>query len=1148
MAVQFILGRSGTGKTSYCINAIADSLLQPADNQSPLLLLVPEQATFQAEHAILSDKRISGYSRLKVLSFDRLAKLLLSSSDTTATDFKQIGQQMIVHRILRDNISKLKVFNRSATSPGMGRQMAEIIAELHQYAKTPHDIDQLLRDLQKNQHNHLTFLKFTDISLVFKEYLKFIEGKFIDPDIQLIHACRAIASSELAKGTKLWVDGFSSFTLSELAILTELIKAASTTQIALCMDALAIDFKNPCAASTPETVSLFNVTEQTYNALIKIVKKCKLKLAEPIILDTAVKFSSCPSLAHIERSLFTPEPAKIKPSDNIRIVPAPDSRAEVQFVARQIIKLVKKNGYRYRDIAVIASDIDHYQYYIRAYFNDYAIPFFIDKRQSLGHHPAVELICSVLQTVTSGFSSNHIFAYLKTGLVPIEASEVDMLENYCLAFGVEGADWTSEKEWQFDNRRKPLFDEKLINKIRWQAISPLLEFRDRFCPSDNPAKMVSAEEFITAIFDFLDRLKIRETIEDWIKEADERKDFITIDKHQQFYNKLIDTFDEFLKVFGGQKMTCRDFLAIINSAFSQLSLAFIPPTLDQVLVGSIERSRHPDLKAVFLIGATQKSFPIPINYSGILTDDDRRVAMSASFQLAATREQRLAERWYLAYIAFTRASQFLCVTCPSSDDKGNAVARSQFIANIESLFENLEKQSTEEEQICLENVCNQSELADILCTQLGKSPIISQSSRNNHWTQLLEDIRSDEQFAELGSRIENAINYNNYAQLDKTIVGELFGQQIKSSATGLKTFAQCPYQYFAKYILNLEKRKESKLRPLDIGDFYHRILDALLKQLNAEKKDFASIGDDELLELLREQISKTVIEDCFISNFARHNAHNEFIIYSAGELIEDCVLAIAQMIHAGRFQPKRSEVTFGKAGKGLGEYKIALSKGQWLSLRGKIDRLDIAELDGQEVVIVFDYKRKDKSFRWSEFYHGLDIQLPIYMLAVRNASSSKYKTCKIAGAFYMPIETKVKSASVYEISENSDSFDYKARGIFDGDFAQQLDTKALKSSKFYNFYVTKDGQPYGLYDRNGALKPPDFEKLLRFAEKKVAQLAREILSGKIDIKPYRLGSDSACGFCEYKPLCRFDWRINTFNFLESANKPRVLGEMEGIDG
>ena len=244
---------------------------------------------------------------------------------------------------------------------------------------------------------------------------------------------------------------------------------------------------------------------------------------------------------------------------------------------------------------------------------------------------------------------------------------------------------------------------------------------------------------------------------------------------------------------------------------------------------------------------------MPLSYSGILTDDDRGAAEAADFALAAATSQRLAERQYLTYIAFTRPSQFLCVTYPLADDKGSVEVRSQFISSLELLFDNL----------------NEESIAD------------KQSDG------LLERIYSKAELAELGSTVLSAINYDNRAHLDEEVVEKLFGRQIKSSATRLSTFAACPYQYFARYVLELKEREEFKFEPLDIGAFYHRVLDALLKQLNAEEKNFATIQDKELLKVLREQILKLVQTDSFISNFMHHSRHNTYIIDSASERSEE---------------------------------------------------------------------------------------------------------------------------------------------------------------------------------------------------------------------------------------------------------------------
>ena len=1167
MAVQFILGRSGTGKTSYCIKAIVNALQEPSEQQ--LILLVPEQATYQAERAVLSDEGICGYNRLNVLSFDRLQFLLLGKN-TARPALSRIGRQMIVHRLLRDNKSKLKIFDSSASSSGLARQMAQTIAELHQYAKSPDDIEQLMSELAKDERNSLAILKFTDIGLIFGEYVKFIEGDFLDPDVQLTRACQAVSASTLARGAKLWVDGFAGFTEAELAVLTELLKVVADSQMAFCLDASEIDLANP-AAENIDPVGLFNPTQRTYAELVDRVKKCKLQLTEPIILERAVRFSACGQLAHIERNIFEQtedrrqktedrgqktKDIRQKTEDRIRIISAPNARAEVRFVARQILELIKEKDCRYRDIAVIASDIDSYQHYIRAYFDDYGIPFFIDKRKPLNQHPVVQLICSALQAVTGGFAHGDVFAYLKTDLVPVERYDIDLLENYCLAFGITANDWQSDKQWNFAGKDNEDFDEQRTNQIRLKAIGSLLKLRDRLCPVDEPEKTLSAEELTQTIFNFLDDLKVKETIGSWIEEANKNEDGAAANEHQQFYNKLVDIFDELVEVFAGRTMTAADFFAIINSAFSQLTLAFIPPTLDQVLVGSIERSRHPDLKAVFLIGATQRQFPVPLRSDSILTDDDRSAAESADFQLAPPVTQMLTERQYLAYIAFTRPSEFLCVTYPSVDDKGSAVPRSQFIDNLESLFENLNEESIAGEKIDIEKVHSETELADLLCARLGKDTFLTNADDNSRLDGLLNDICSDEQLAELGSNVLSAINYDNCARLAGDVVGELFGRRIQTSATRLSTFAACPYRYFARYVLDLKERKDSKIRPLDIGDFYHRALDALLKKLNEEKKNFATIENDELLKILNEQIEHVIQSSSFISNFSRHSLHNAYIISSAAEFLGDCVLAIGQMVRAGSFRPSFSEITFGQLRHPecrkeppdtLGQYELALADNRLLSLNGKIDRLDIAEVDGKKIAIVFDYKRRDMSFSWSKLYYGLDMQLPLYMLAVRNASDSKTKD--VAGAFYMPVEVSPQRTTLDEISKKTDIFNYKAKGIFNGRFFQLLDSAASSGwSKFYSFRITSKDEQYGNYSISAALKPDDFEKVLRFTEQKIVKLVQEILSGGIDVRPYRLSDKSPCSYCEYNSVCRFDWQINDYKSLVSLGKTEVIEKMDVVDG
>jgi len=544
-----------------------------------------------------------------------------------------------------------------------------------------------------------------------------------------------------------------------------------------------------------------------------------------------------------------------------------------------------------------------------------------------------------------------------------------------------------------------------------------------------------------------------------------------------------------------------------------------------------------------LLGATQKQFPIPAPSSGILTDADRDVAEAAGLHLAPAMMQSLVERQYLAYIAFTRPSEFLCVSYPAVDEKGSSVVRSHFVDELVSLFEDLTEESIAGSLPEIARVYTQPELAELLCSRLGRDAL-ARDGENDRLQGLLRAMQADGDWALTAASVVAALDYDNRAVLERSVVDRLFGEQLKGSATRLATFAACPYKYFVRYALELKPRREFKLQPLDLGNFYHEVLDALHKFLATEGQNFATVADERLIQLVRERIEAFASQDAFISKFRSRSGHNAFIIANASDVLEDCVIEIARMARAGAFRPVLSEVGFGRARdaeQSLGPFELPLPNGAVLTLSGKIDRMDVAEIDGEKVALLFDYKRTKASatFSWSQFYHGLNVQLPLYLLALSETAYSQAD--RVAGAFCMPIEHSPETALLEELPQKSDRFARKAKGLFNGEYAQHLDPDVTSQwSTFYNFSVTKNDAQYGRYATSGALNSADFERVLQFTRDKIIALAGDIAAGRIDVHPYRLGTQAACVYCDYKAVCRFDWQINDYNFLESKSKLDVV--------
>lgn len=1141
MAVQFIVGRSGTGKTSYCVEEIVKALSAEGPpsaeaGQQPLIFLVPEQATYQAERAILSDGRITGYSRLAVLSFERLG-FLLSGKNAASPVLSRVGQEMIIHRILQRSRDKLKLFGR-AVQPGLAGKIAQSVVELQRYAKTPEDIDELVAGLGGARRGgaNLSALKFADIGFVYREYLKFIEARFVNPDIQSARSKEAAAEAEFIKGARLWVDGFSGFTAGELELLAELFRAVSQVKIALCLDPREVDLENPNKEKADST-GLFYPTQCTYAELVGITKKCKLSIAAPVVLDAPLRFRGSPALEHIERNIFGASARKIAKDDSVQVVAAQNARAEVEFIAKKIVELVKQRNYRWRDIAVVASDIGGYQHYIEASFADYEIPFFIDRRRPIKQHPLVGLVRSGLRAVADGWGNRDIFGFLKSDLATVGRYEVDMLENYCLAFGVGGADWKRKDEWRFAAEDEKTFDQQQIDKIRRDAVRDLIELEEKLGGQED---VLEAKKFVRAIWDFIERVGVKQRLSEWTGEALEQGDFAKADEHREVFNQFVDVLDELAEIFADVAMAVQEWLSVLEASLWHISFALIPPKQDQVLVGSIERSRHPELKAVFLAGASQRRFPVPVSFENILTDQDRCAAERQEFFLAETTEQQLTARQYLAYIAFTRPAELLWVTYPLADEQGSALCVSEFVTSLEELFEDFPEGFYKSAEQGIEAVGSKIELLDLLCSRLGRDAPQTGREDFQEFSKLLEGICCELALSGVGNTVCDALNYDNSAKLDEDFVGGYFGDSLRSSATRLSTFAACPYKYFAKYTLGLKEREVFKFEPLDLGVFYHRVLHGLFRRLRAAGKDFAGVGQQELLRLLSEEITSLLGSAGFYGNFAHRSAHNEYILSSAGDILEDFVLGLGEMTRAGRFRPIAAEFDFYK--------EIKLSNGRSVRLVGRIDRIDAAKLNQTDAAVVFDYKRKAKEAGWGLFYYGLDMQLPVYLLAIEGRTIDG-RSIKPIGAFYIPVETSAEQADIDKVEDMAGKFKYKAKGFFNGEFFKELDSKAGSGwSGFYNFCISKKDGQYGHYRSSGALRRGDFEKFLEFGEKKIKALAEEIMSGKIDIKPYQLSKRSACNFCEYRAVCRFDWQINNYNLLRPAGKSQVLEEIRGRGG
>ena len=133
-------------------------------------------------------------------------------------------------------------------------------------------------------------------------------------------------------------------------------------------------------------------------------------------------------------------------------------------------------------------------------------------------------------------------------------------------------------------------------------------------------------------------------------------------------------------------LTPAEYAEILASGLEGLRLGLVPPSLDQVLVGSLERSRHPNARAAFVLGVSEGVLPGRAREDAVFSDREREDLLAAGIELAPTsRVNQLHER-YLTYIALTRASERLWVSFPLADSEGKGLAPSRVLNRLRELF------------------------------------------------------------------------------------------------------------------------------------------------------------------------------------------------------------------------------------------------------------------------------------------------------------------------------------------------------------------------------------------------------------------------------------------------------------------------------
>lgn len=1107
MSIQFVLGGSGSGKSTYVRNEAYR--LSKESRKNNILLIVPDQFTMQTQWETVTGNEEGGILNIDVLSFSRLPnKIFEEVGRPERLILDDTGKCLLVKRAASKVRNKLHVLSRGMDNPGWPEAVKSTLSEFMQYSISPDDIEDLIK---KSGDNDALKAKLADLKLLYEGFVKECSDKYITGEEMLDLLAERIPLSKKLSGAYVFFDGFTGFTPVQMKVIRE---------IALLSKKVVITFpyENGTNLRTDDNDILFNLSRQNMKLLKEKYFRDILD-EEDLVLSGDLRHEEGSPLYVMEKNLFRPDPVRNYPlkDDSVRIVRCADIDHECHIAANEILSLIQSRGYRYRDIAVICGDMGKYEKSLSKYFAKYSIPAFLDANRNINIDPLVKYISSAVSVMQNHFAAEDIFRFLRTGLVPLEEDAIDKLENYVYAKGIKGISKWSEP-FATHSKETGYFPEMLdeINEARAGVVALFEPFL-----IDKGFKKRELKEWLRLIYELIEQTGVPDKMDRFAAEFEACGRISEAMEFKGVYGKILDLFDQLVSLMGDEVYTSRELSDILRVGFGEIRLGTLPQGVDSVHVGDMERTRLGNVKALLFIGVNDGNIPKGSGGGGILSLPEKEsLTKNSDVKLSPSpADKAYIEQLYL-YMNVTKPSDYLYMSFATVDSKGDRLVPSYFIAVISSLFD------------CLytKDLVNESPKADIddykeeICSLIWK--YAAQTISKEEEALLLDDIgivrKCEDNSHWLNGIIANAFTRYEGTSISKEVAHNLYKDLMKVSISSLEKFSECPYAHFALYGLGLSEREEFGLNSGDMGNINHDILKETGMMLAEKGEDFSDVAEDVLF-----QITDGVTDNLLAGKYAEILQADPIAAYYCGQvkrIMRRTVKTIAKQLSVGKFKPEAYESKFEKV------YEIS-DEGMKVVLNGRIDRMDIYtdETTGKRYVKIMDYKSSAHTFDPEKVKDGLSLQLAIYMKSAVSLLKEKYDDVNPGAMLYYKIDDPFVSDSEDIEREILDRLIPTGAIVKDDAVIEALDGEFGKEEdKSFAFTVKKRGQ--------GNFYPTEeFIGLLDIAEEKALSNAASILNGKADIRPIRNKSTDACEYCSLKGACGFDKRIPGYVVRNDVN-------------
>ena len=919
--------------------------------------------------------------------------------------------------------------------------------------------------------------------------------------------------SDILKESTIVLDGFTGFTPVQNRLLGELLEVCREVIVTVTMD----DRENPYVYKHP--YQLFALGKHTVTSLIQIAAERKVSVEDPLCLYERPLYRFCDNSAmeFLERNIFRYSKECYKEKQGaVRIHVARNPREEAMKAAGRVRNLVRTKGYRYRDIGVIVSNMEVYGDDLGQAFDLYEIPVFMDHKRSILLNSFVEYIRSLLNMVKDNFSYESVFRFLRTNLSGFTYGEVDELENYVIALGIRGY-----KKWQESWIRRPKYLEEENLEILNHNRVRLVEKVDTLVYVLRQ-RSKTVKDVTMALYEFMVREELQLKLQRQSEAFQEAGELALAKEYSQVYRILIELFDKFVELLGDEKVTMDEYLKLLDAGLEEARVGVIPPGIDQVVVGDMQRTRLKDMKALIFVGANDTFLPGALIRSGLLTERDRDKFAIGKIHLSPGGKEKAYEQKFYLYMNLTKPSETLDIYYSKVSADGKSIRPSYLIQEMQRLFSGLEIEDEEKQAFS----------AQEWTPKLGMQKVIrgfqDGNAMDQEWQELYSWYKRQPQWQ---YRVEELMKSGFYTRpadgLTKEVAKQLYGEHFQDSITRIERFSACAFAHFLTYGLRLRERQTYEFQPLDLGNVCHSALEYYSRKLKEEHLSWTEIEEEKRQEYIDDSVEHAISD--YGNSVLYSSARNEYMIERMKRLLTRTIWALTKQLEAGDFVPVAYEMRFEN---------------------GKIDRVDLCKDKDKVYVKVLDYKTGSKAFDVVALYHGLQLQLMVYMDAAVKMTQKHYPDSEVipAGVFYYRLNDPLVEKKV--VGEEEEIWqkvlkELKVDGVMNlkDETLEHLDHCQAGESAVIPVKYNKNGS---LSKNSKVASEQEFEVMMRHALGKVLKVHRKILSGEVAAFPYRRKQESGCDYCAYRHICGFDQKIPGYKYRDifEMTQSEVIAAME----